>query len=119
SAVIGHFLGTIDARPVIPVFINALAAPRPTFRRCRMLGEAIGEFAAGLGMRVAFLGSGGLSHETGDVFPQWAEARDQRTKDYILHGGARGELDRQTSLDEMHEGLQIVNGMLLDHVPGV
>ncbi len=119
SAVIGHFLGTIDARPVIPVFINALAAPRPTFRRCRMLGEAIGEFAAGLGMRVAFLGSGGLSHETGDVFPQWAEAQDQRTKDYILHGGARGELDRQTWLDEMHDGLQIVNGMLLDHVPGV
>jgi 2,3-dihydroxyphenylpropionate 1,2-dioxygenase len=119
SAVIGNFLGAIDAKPVIPVFVNALAAPRPTFRRCRMLGEAIGEFAAGLGKRVAFLGSGGLSHETGDVFPQYIEASDPRTRDYILHGGASGGLDRQTWLDEMHDGLQIVNGLLLDRVPGV
>src|SRR5690606_31808632 len=29
SAVIGHFLGAIDAKPVIPVFVNALAAQRP------------------------------------------------------------------------------------------
>ncbi len=104
---------------MIPVFVNALAAPRPTFRRCRMLGEAIGEFAAGLGKRVAFLGSGGLSHETGEVFPQYAETSDQRTRDYILHGGTRGELTRNAWLDEMHGGLQIVNGLLLDRVPGV
>jgi 2,3-dihydroxyphenylpropionate 1,2-dioxygenase len=119
SAVIGHFLGAIDAKPVIPVFVNALAAPRPTFRRCRMLGEAIGTFAAGLGKRVAFLGSGGLSHETGDVFPQWVEAENPRTKEYILHGGAKGGLDRETWLTEMHDGLQFVNGLLLDRVPGV
>lgn len=119
SAVIGHFLGAIDAKPVIPVFVNALAAPRPTFKRCRMLGEAIGEFAAGLGKRVAFLGSGGLSHETGEVFPQYAETADQRIRDYILHGGARGELTRDVWLEEMHGGLQVVNGMLLDRVPGV
>jgi 2,3-dihydroxyphenylpropionate 1,2-dioxygenase len=119
SAVLGHFLGAIDAKPVIPVFINALAAPRPTFKRCRMLGEAIGTFAAGLGKRIAFLGSGGLSHETGDIFPQYLDVPDQRTRDYILHGGAKGELTRDVWIDEMSKGLQIVNGMLLDRVPGV
>ena len=119
SAAIGHFLGAIDAKPVIPVFVNALAAPRPTFKRCRMLGEAIGEFAAGLGKRVAFLGSGGLSHETGDIFPQYLDVSDQRTRDYILHGGTKGELTRDVWIDEMSKGLQFVNGMLLDHVPGV
>jgi 2,3-dihydroxyphenylpropionate 1,2-dioxygenase len=119
SAVIGHFLGAIDAKPVIPVFVNALAAPRPTLRRCRMLGEAIGEFAAGLGQRVAFLGSGGLSHETGDIFPQYLEAQDERTREYILHGGATGELTREAWIDEMRQGLQVVNGLLLDHTPGV
>lgn len=119
SAVIGHFLGSIDARPVVPVFVNSLAAPRPTFKRCRMLGEAIGTFAARLGKRVAFLGSGGLSHETADVFPQWLDAPDQRTRDYILHGGSKGDLTRETWLSEMHEGLQVVNGLLLDKVPGV
>jgi len=119
SAVTGHFLGAIDAKPVIPVFINALAAPRPTFRRCRLLGEAIGEFAAGLGRRTAFLGSGGLSHETGDIFPQYLEASDARTREYILHGGTRGELTREGWIDEMRQGLQMVNGLLLDRVPGV
>lgn len=119
SAVTGHFLGAIDAKPVIPVFINALAAPRPTFRRCRQLGDAIGRFAAGLGKRVAFLGSGGLSHETGDIFPQYLEATDERTREYILHGGTKGELTREQWIEEMRGGLQVVNGMLLDHVPGV
>lgn len=119
SAVTGHFLGAVDARPVIPVFVNALCEPRPTFRRCRMLGEAIGDWVAATGKRVAFLASGGLSHETGDVFPQFAEVQDQRTRDYILHGGSKGELSRQTWLDEMHDGLQMVNGLLLDRVPGV
>jgi 2,3-dihydroxyphenylpropionate 1,2-dioxygenase len=119
SAVTGHFLGAIDAKPVIPVFINALAAPRPTFKRCRLLGEAIGTFAAGLGKRVAFLGSGGLSHETGDIFPQYLEASDERTREYILHGGAKGELTREVWIDEMRGGLQVVNGLLLAHTPGV
>lgn len=119
SAVLYHFLGAVDARPVIPVFVNALAEPRPTFRRCRMLGEAIGAFASQQGKRIAFLASGGLSHETGEVFPQYRETADQRTRDYILHGGARGELSRQTWLEEMHDGLQVVNGMLLDRIPGV
>jgi 2,3-dihydroxyphenylpropionate 1,2-dioxygenase len=119
SAVTGHFLGAVDAKPVIPVFINALAAPRPTFKRCRLLGQAIGEFAAGLGKRVAFLGSGGLSHETGDIFPQYLEATDPRTQEYILHGGTKGGLSRDTWIDEMRGGLQFVNGLLLDHTPGV
>jgi 2,3-dihydroxyphenylpropionate 1,2-dioxygenase len=119
SAVIGNFLGAVDARPTIPVFVNALAAPRPTFKRCRLLGEAVGEFAATLGKRVAFLGSGGLSHETGEIFPQYLDASDARTREYILHGGTRGELTREVWIAEMREGLQAVNGMLLDHVPGV
>jgi len=119
SAALTHFTGAVDARPTIPVFINCLAAPRPTFRRCRMLGEAIGQFIAQTGKRTAFIGSGGLSHSTGDIFPQMAEAAEQRTHDYILHGGTRGELTRAKWLGELHDGLQIVNELLLDRVPGV
>jgi 2,3-dihydroxyphenylpropionate 1,2-dioxygenase len=54
--------GTLDRYPVIPVFINAAAPPLPSFRRVRMLGESIGRFAGTLGKRVAFIASGGLSH---------------------------------------------------------
>jgi 2,3-dihydroxyphenylpropionate 1,2-dioxygenase len=119
SSVLHHFLGSINARPVIPIFVNSLAHPRPSLRRCRLLGEAVGTFAAGLGKRIAFLGSGGLSHETGDIFPQYGEAEDAGIRDYIVHGGAQGNLTRETWLKNLHDGLQQVNQMLLDHVPGV
>ncbi len=92
SNVLHNFMGAVDARPVLPIHINAMCDPKPSFRRCRLLGEAVGRFARTLGKRVAFLGSGGLSHETGMVFPQYDSAPDQRTRDFIVHGGERGEI---------------------------
>lgn len=56
-------LGDLRARPVIPIFINGVAPPMPSFQRARLLGEAVGRFAKGLNQRVLFLGSGGLSHQ--------------------------------------------------------
>ena len=88
SNALGLFMhGDIAARPVIPVFINAMAEPRPRMQRCRLLGESIGAWAAKLGKRVAFIGSGGLSHETGAIFPQYANAPNEQVRDYIVHGG--------------------------------
>ncbi|MGH8247772.1 MAG: 3-carboxyethylcatechol 2,3-dioxygenase, partial [Gammaproteobacteria bacterium] len=77
SSVLHNVLGAIDAKPVVPIFVNALCHPRPSFKRCREFGQAVGRFAAGLGKRVLFLGSGGLSHETGEVFPQVDAAPDR------------------------------------------
>lgn len=58
-----QLLGGLDRCPVIPVFVNAVAAPLPSFQRARRLGEAIGAYARGLDRRVLLLGSGGLSHQ--------------------------------------------------------
>ena len=69
---IEHLLGSLDAYPVIPVFINSVAAPLPTFRRARLLGEAIGRWAYRTGKRVLLVGSGGLSHQP--PVPVYAEA---------------------------------------------
>lgn len=55
-------LGTATARPVIPVFINAIATPLGPLHRCRALGTAVGKFVAALDKRVLLIGSGGLSH---------------------------------------------------------
>lgn len=55
-------LGSATARPVIPVFINAIAVPLGPLHRCRALGTAVGRFAASLNKRVLLVGSGGLSH---------------------------------------------------------
>lgn len=53
----------LPAYPILPIVINCAAPPRPTLRRARQLGAALGAFAASLGKRVLFTGSGGLSHD--------------------------------------------------------
>jgi 2,3-dihydroxyphenylpropionate 1,2-dioxygenase len=55
--------GALDRYDVLPVFINCAADPRPSFRRARAFGAAIGEFLADQDMRVTVIGSGGLSHD--------------------------------------------------------
>lgn len=55
--------GGIDKIPVVPVFVNGVATPLGPVHRIRSLGAAIGQAATGLGRRVLFLASGGLSHD--------------------------------------------------------
>jgi 2,3-dihydroxyphenylpropionate 1,2-dioxygenase len=119
SNVLHQVFGSIDAYPVVPIFVNALIHPRPTFRRCRRFGEAVGRFAATLGRRVAFVGSGGLSHETGEVFPQIEEVRDEATRDFLIHGGLKGTISREQWRINLDAGLEIVNGLLMQRTPGV
>jgi 2,3-dihydroxyphenylpropionate 1,2-dioxygenase len=52
----------LPATPVIPVYVNCASPPLPRPGRIYDLGRAIGEQLAALGLRVLFLGSGGLSH---------------------------------------------------------
>lgn len=119
SAVLHHLFGAVNARLVVPVFVNALCHPRPTFRRCRRLGDAIGRFAATLGQRVAFVGSGGLSHDTGDIFPQVFDVKDQALRDYLIHGGRRGALTREMWRSNLNAGLVEINKLLEQRTPGV
>lgn len=55
--------GALNRYNTLPVFINCAADPRPSFRRVRAFGEAIGEFLADKDMRITVIGSGGLSHD--------------------------------------------------------
>jgi 2,3-dihydroxyphenylpropionate 1,2-dioxygenase len=119
SNVLHHMLGGIDAKPVVPIFVNALCHPRPSFRRCRRFGEAVGCFAAGLGKRVVFLGSGGLSHETGEVYPQVSETTDAATRGWLIHGDEQSGLSREQWRENLNVVLDQVNRMLIDRVPGV
>ena len=113
SNVLANFLGELDARPVLPFHINNMGDPRPTLRRCRRLGEAIGTFARSLGQRVAFLGSGGLSHQTDFIFPQYETAPDETVRDYIVSGGTRGPLTRETWMAQIQTGMDGLNAQLL------
>jgi 2,3-dihydroxyphenylpropionate 1,2-dioxygenase len=56
--------GGLDTPPVVPLFLNAVAAPGiPRLRRCHALGAALDRFLGTLGRRTLLIGSGGLSHE--------------------------------------------------------
>jgi 2,3-dihydroxyphenylpropionate 1,2-dioxygenase len=54
--------GALARYSVLPVFINCAADPRPSFRRVRGFGAALGEFLAQQNKRITLVGSGGLSH---------------------------------------------------------
>ena len=53
--------------PVIPIMINCVAPPLPSWKRCMELGSAVGRALAALAptRRVMILGSGGLAHWIG------------------------------------------------------
>lgn len=77
-------LGGLERVPVIPVFINSVAVPLPSFERARLLGDALGRYVASLNKRVLIIGSGGLSHQP--PVPELATANDHM-KDRLLGSG--------------------------------
>lgn len=91
-----RLFGDAAAHPVIPIFINAVAAPLGPIHRARALGAAVGEFLAGLDLRVLVVGSGGLSHDP--PIPTLATAPPV-TRDRLLHGTAMSTEQRQARQD--------------------
>lgn len=78
--------------PLLPVFINCAAPPRPPMARVIALGEAVGDFLAGLSERVLVIGSGGLSHDP--PMPSLATA-DPAVRTRIIEGGRRSPEERR------------------------
>jgi len=84
---------------LVPVLQNCIVPPIPDQRRCYEVGKALGDFIRDdlpAGMRVALLGSGGLSHEPGGARYYFIdEAFDRRFLDLCARG------DHATLLEEM------------------
>lgn len=87
SQTINIMLGSLTARPVIPVFINCITTPFVPFRRTRLLGEAIGRFALTLNKKVLFLASGGMSHHPTRYYPEHG-AGEEEVEAWKLSGGS-------------------------------
>ena len=86
SQTITVVLGSLIARPVIPIFINCITTPFVPFRRTRMLGEAIGRFALALDKRVLLLASGGMSHHPTRYYPEHGKG-EREVEAWKLSGG--------------------------------
>jgi 2,3-dihydroxyphenylpropionate 1,2-dioxygenase len=85
SQVLHRLLGGLDTYPTIPIFINGIAPPFVPFRRSRLLGAAIGRYAAALGKRVLFIASGGMSHNPTRYYPDIGTGTPSVT-DWQMHG---------------------------------
>jgi 2,3-dihydroxyphenylpropionate 1,2-dioxygenase len=109
-----YFLGELDSKPVLPIHINTISDPRPTLRRCRLLGEAIGRFARKLNKRIAFFGTGGLSHQTNFVFPQYHNAPSEEVRDYLVYGGEKGEITREKWRNDIIVGMDKLSHDIVD-----
>ena len=70
-----------DDQPIVPIFVNAIGHPLPRYRRARLLGDAVGRFAATSGRRILFAASGGLSHDP--VVPR-IEGATQELRDRLI-----------------------------------
>ncbi len=66
-----------------PIMINCTGAPLPTFRRARLLGDAVGRYVVASKKRVVILGSGGLSHDP--PFPQLEKATEPQLE-FLIAG---------------------------------
>jgi aromatic ring-opening dioxygenase catalytic subunit (LigB family) len=75
--------------PLVPILVNDLEAPMPSIRRClawgRLLHHAIESYPEPL--RVAVLGTGGLSHSIGEATMGWIdEAFDHACIEHFENG---------------------------------
>ncbi|OBK93800.1 3-carboxyethylcatechol 2,3-dioxygenase [Mycobacterium sp. 1165178.9] len=129
--------GDATARPVIPIFVNAIGVPLGPMHRCRALGAAVGNYLASLDKRVLILGSGGLSHSPPvpslatapapvlerivhgrPMTPEQRQARQVAVID-AARNFAAGESDLQAlNPDWDHRFLEIIDGGRLGELDG-
>jgi 2,3-dihydroxyphenylpropionate 1,2-dioxygenase len=103
-----RMFGNFSRFPTIPIFINCAAPPLPTFKRARLLGEAVGRWAAASGKRVLISASGGLSHDP--PTPSILTAPDE-VKERLISGRHPAEEIQRARVERvLAAGARAVNG---------
>ncbi len=90
--------------PMVPVLQNCTVPPIPDQHRCYAVGEALGDFIRNDlpgGMRVALLGSGGLSHEPGGARYYFIDEAFDRWFLDLVASGDHDRLLKELTLEKM------------------
>ncbi len=90
--------------PMVPVLQNCTVPPIPDQHRCYAVGEALGDFIRNdlpAGMRVALLGSGGLSHEPGGARYYFIDEAFDRWFLDLVASGDHEKLLKELTLERM------------------
>lgn len=90
-----QLIGDLPTVPVIPIYLNCATPPLGRPGRAFALGRAVGEHLAGLGRRVLYIGSGGLSHSP----PSLAQAGAGMSDEVRL---AMNEAGREAAKDKIN-----------------
>ncbi|HTJ95702.1 MAG TPA: hypothetical protein VL424_21610 [Pararobbsia sp.] len=96
-----HFITPAMNVPVVPIFVNTLAPPQPSPRRCARLGAALHDLLANSPKRYGIVATGGMSHDPGERnHGVIDEAFDRR----FLELMATGDIERLQALnvDDLH-----------------
>jgi aromatic ring-opening dioxygenase catalytic subunit (LigB family) len=90
--------------PMVPVLQNCTVPPIPDQHRCYAVGEALGDFIRNdlpADMRVALLGSGGLSHEPGGARYYFIDEDFDRWFLDLVASGDHATLLKELTLEKM------------------
>jgi aromatic ring-opening dioxygenase catalytic subunit (LigB family) len=90
--------------PMVPVLQNCTVPPIPDQRRCYEVGKALGDFIRNdlpADMRVALLGSGGLSHEPGGARYYFIDEEFDRWFLDLVASGDHEKLLNELTLEKM------------------
>jgi len=90
--------------PMVPVLQNCTVPPIPDQHRCYAVGEALGDFIRNdlpSDMRVALLGSGGLSHEPGGARYYFIDEAFDRWFLDLVASGDHQKLLKELTLEKM------------------
>jgi 2,3-dihydroxyphenylpropionate 1,2-dioxygenase len=95
--------------PLLPIFINCAAPPRPPLARVVALGRAVGRFLETLNQRILVIGSGGLSHDP--PMPALATAAPAVRERIIAGGRVTPEARAARQASVVTEGLRQSQGV--------
>lgn len=111
SQTMKNVFGELDAFPCVPIFIGGMCRPFLQFERTRQFGSAIGQYAASLGKRVLFAGSGGLSHHPTRYYPLPGEA-DPEVEAWQMAGPLGGTFTQEEWLRRLFD-MHVEGGRML------
>jgi aromatic ring-opening dioxygenase catalytic subunit (LigB family) len=90
--------------PMVPILQNCTVPPIPDQHRCYAVGQALGDFIRNdlpADMRVALLGSGGLSHEPGGARYYFIDEEFDRWFLSLVASGDHEKLLRELTIEKM------------------
>jgi 2,3-dihydroxyphenylpropionate 1,2-dioxygenase len=112
SQTINNMCGGLNARTVVPIFINCINEPFVPFRRTRLMGEAIGRYAKSNNKKVLFLASGGMSHHPRRYYPELDVGPPEVTAWQHSGGDHSDSLTQNEWIDRLedmhHEGAEMI-----------